>query len=89
MTYPTAMATPDPLTHCAGLGIKPTSWCYRDAADPVVPQQELQEIFCFVFKELVVERLTKQSCFDPSEKHGYSGLRLSFKIVHLIITFYL
>ena len=35
VTYATAMAKPDPLTHCAGLGIEPASWCCRDATDPV------------------------------------------------------
>jgi len=30
-----------PLTHCTRLGIEPVSWCCRDAADPVAPQQEL------------------------------------------------
>ena len=29
------------LTHCAGPGIKPVTQCSQDAADPVVPQQEL------------------------------------------------
>ena len=33
----TAVARPDPLTHCARLRIKPASWHYRDAADSVVP----------------------------------------------------
>ena len=28
-------------THCAGLGIKPVSWCSQDAAGPVAPQWEL------------------------------------------------
>ena len=35
----------DPLTHCAGLGIKPASQCSRDAADPVAPQWEPQKIY--------------------------------------------
>ena len=30
---------------CAGLGIEPTSWSHRDAANPVVPQQELLKYF--------------------------------------------
>ena len=29
------------LTHCAGLGLEPTSQPSQDAANPVVPQQEL------------------------------------------------
>ena len=37
----TAIAMLDPLTHRAGPGFEPVSWCCRDAADPIVPQQEL------------------------------------------------
>ena len=40
-TCVTAVAMPDPLTHCARLGIKPVAWCCRDSADPCVPQWEL------------------------------------------------
>ena len=29
------------LTHCAGLGIEPTSQCSQDAANPFAPQREL------------------------------------------------
>ena len=29
------------LTHCARLGIEPANQCSQDAADPIVPQQEL------------------------------------------------
>ena len=32
------------LTHCAGLGIEPASQDSQDAADPVAPWQELQEM---------------------------------------------
>ena len=28
------------LTHCAGRRIEPASWCCRDSAHPLVPQQE-------------------------------------------------
>lgn len=35
-TYTAAAAT-----HCAGLGMEPTSWRWRDAADPIASQQEL------------------------------------------------
>ena len=38
--YAAAAATLDPLTHCAGLGIEPTSWRCRDTADPIVSQWE-------------------------------------------------
>ena len=38
------------LTHCAQLGIEPASQCSKDAANPVVPQQELLGfVFVFVF----------------------------------------
>ena len=33
-TYAKAAAMPDPLTHCAGLGIEPSSCRCRDATDP-------------------------------------------------------
>ena len=32
------------LTHCAGPAIKPISQCYRDATDPIAPQQELPSL---------------------------------------------
>ena len=38
--YATATATREPLNHCGGLGIKPASWCCRDAANSVAPQWE-------------------------------------------------
>ena len=41
MTYLAAAAVLDPLTHCAGPGIKPASWSCRDAIDPVAPQEKL------------------------------------------------
>ena len=40
-TYAVALATLDPLTHCAGPGIEPASCYCTDTADPIVPQQEL------------------------------------------------
>lgn len=50
-TYTAALATPDPLTHFAGPGIEPVLWQCRNAADPIVPQQEfwafLSESFLF------------------------------------------
>ena len=38
LTYTTAAAMPDCLTHCEAPGIETASQCYRDAADPIVPQ---------------------------------------------------
>ena len=35
-----AAAMLDPLIPCAGLGIEPPSWCYRDTTNPVVPYWE-------------------------------------------------
>ena len=40
---------PDPLTHCAGPGIEPASWHYRDAADPIESQWELLHMIFFFF----------------------------------------
>ena len=42
-TFPAGVVTPDPLTHCAGLGMELVSWCCRDT-HPVVAQQELPAI---------------------------------------------
>ena len=30
-----------PTLHCGNVGVEPESCCYRDTADPIVPQQEL------------------------------------------------
>ena len=38
------------LTHCAGLGIQPSSQCSQDAADLIAPQQEL--LYVWIFDEL-------------------------------------
>ena len=53
-TYAAAVAMLDSLTPCAGLGIKPVSWCCRDAAKPTEPQQELP-IIAFLDQELNVK----------------------------------
>ena len=39
-TYPATAELPDSLNHCAKQGIEPESWCCRDAANPIVPQQD-------------------------------------------------
>lgn len=44
-SYTGAAAILDPSSHHPGPGIKPASWRSRDAADPVVPQWELQTYF--------------------------------------------
>ena len=44
-TCAAAVAMLDPLTHCAGLGIKPASWHCGDTANPIVSQQKLLESF--------------------------------------------
>lgn len=36
-------ATAYPLTHCAGLGIKPISWRWSDTANPTEPHKELRD----------------------------------------------
>ncbi|XP_020955254.1 EF-hand calcium-binding domain-containing protein 11 isoform X2 [Sus scrofa] len=37
------MAIPDPLTYSVRMGIEPASWCCRDTAHPIAPQQELYQ----------------------------------------------
>ena len=48
VTYAKAVATLDPLTHCAGPGIEPVSWHCKDTTDPIVPQWELQSLKHFL-----------------------------------------
>ena len=43
--YTKAAAAPDRVTYCAGAGNKRAYWCYRDAAAPIAPQWEFQEVF--------------------------------------------
>lgn len=38
-----AASTPDPLRHCARLGVEHVSWCCRDPSDPLAPHWELQK----------------------------------------------
>ena len=58
VTYTAAVATPNPLTPCAGPGIEPVSWRCRDAANPVVPQREL--LFCFFISSENISRAFTQ-----------------------------
>ena len=44
------------LTHCAELGIEPTSQSSQDAADPIAPQQELLNLF-FIVVTLVYDSI--------------------------------
>ena len=41
VTQAAAVATVEPLTHCAGPGIEPACWRCKDTADPIVPQGAL------------------------------------------------
>ena len=40
---------PGSSTHCTRLGIKPTSWCCRDTANPDAPQRTLSVLFIFLW----------------------------------------
>ena len=40
------MAMPDPEAP----GIEPATWCCRDTVEPIVPQQELQEVYFRLLK---------------------------------------
>ena len=47
-TYAATEAPPDPLNHCAGPGLEPTSqWC-REATDPIAPQHPHFILFYFI-----------------------------------------
>ena len=56
LTHATAMATPDPITHRAGLGIEPVSWCCSEPANPIAPQQELLKLLSL--------RVTRHTAID-------------------------
>lgn len=45
---------PDPLTHCAAMGMEPMFRCCKDAAGPVAPQQELQEFLLEDFYSIYI-----------------------------------
>ena len=59
---------PDPLTHCARLGIEPASWRCSDMADPLVRQREL----CFHLKKKV-NLLRAASSPLEGDMLGHSG----------------
>lgn len=52
-----------PLIHCAGPGIEPVFWCYRDTANPIAPLQEL--LSSFFFLNLIRFLLNKPSTKTP------------------------
>jgi len=68
-----AVATLDPLTHCAGPGIELVSWYCREATDLFVPQWELHGLligppFIGFRAHLKIQcdlRLTSYICKDP------------------------
>ena len=76
VTYARDAATPDLLTHCVRLRIKPASWHCRDAADPVVLQQETPTLISFW---PVVHNCLVPRCL-PTEgpKQFKPGMDLSF-----------
>ena len=45
------------LPHCTGLGIEPMSLCSQDAADPIVPQQELPSCHLILLFIVLMTRL--------------------------------
>lgn len=69
-TYTAAMATPNPVTHCAGLGIEPAPWCCRDAANPIAPQR------CNIFLSFFLFYLLD---FNLRESHRLKSETLSSK----------
>ena len=66
--------TPDPLTQCTGLRIKPASWCCRDTPDPIEPRWELLEI-----------HLMKCSFGVRSNSHNYRMGGLKRALENLIL----
>ena len=68
VTYTTAEATLDPLTHWARPGTEPASQHCRDAADPVAPQQEFHLLNFLLTKAILLTNenwwnsFTQKSC---------------------------
>ena len=67
--HTTAVAMPDPLTHCAGRASKPAFWHCRDATDPttlwyVFYHWQLQWITCIANITITLKRtmLTRHAC---------------------------
>ena len=46
-----AWAMQDPLTHCVGLGVEPTSWCCRDATRSCCATVGTPPVSCFLSRE--------------------------------------
>ena len=62
MTSAVVVAVPDPLIHCTRPGIEPASWRCGDTANPIAPQQKLQNLkslihrmFCVLLILLLLE----------------------------------
>ena len=77
-TYAEAEAMPDSLTHCAGLGIKPAFWCFRDATNPVVPRQELCRIYSHSMQLSIKLLRGLNVIFEPSSNQGTNQLHDHF-----------
>ena len=54
MTYAAAVAMQDLLTHCARLGIEPSSWCCRDGAASIALQWERLENFLLKYSYMSI-----------------------------------
>ena len=77
MTYAAGVATLGALTHSAGLGIKPTYWCCRDAANPIAPHQELLGCLLLSCKSSLYI-LDKSSLPDRENFLPFCGLSFHF-----------
>ena len=58
-TYTSAAVSPDPLTHCARPGIKPSSWSSRDVIYHVVPERDLQELLYFKISSKELQKMNR------------------------------
>ena len=84
-THTAAMAMSDPLTCCAQLGIKLASWCCRDAADPIAPQQELL-VFVLVYS-LCGWVVDWELLWDPRNASKMTIMTAAHLIEHFLCTF--
>lgn len=75
----------DPSLHCAGLGIEPVSWHFRNAVDPIAPHWERQGTF---FKVHFLSALSQfwLNLFNALKRHSYFQ---PHSLIHLFINLFI
>ena len=72
-------SNPGSLTDCARLGIELASQCSRDAADPIAPQQELQDFLLFIAEWYWIVWIHKHQIFFM-----HSSVNRNFGYFHVL-----